>query len=71
MRRLVLLIVALATLLPTLAQAYDVLILQSRRDPAYEEVLSGFRSGGSISQRVVVLADYQHVCSAGPVYQHV
>ncbi|HIJ87597.1 MAG TPA: ABC transporter substrate-binding protein [Desulfuromonadales bacterium] len=61
MRRLVLLIVALATLLPSLAQAYDVLILQSRRDPAYEEVLSGFRSGQSVSQRVVVLADYAEV----------
>jgi putative ABC transport system substrate-binding protein len=61
MRRLVLLIVFLATLLPSLAQAYDVLILQSRRDPAYEEVLSGFRSGQSVSQRVVVLADYAEV----------
>ncbi len=61
MRRLVLLIIALATLLPSLAQAYDVLILQSRRDPAYEEVLSGFRSGGSVTQRVVVLADYAEV----------
>ncbi len=61
MRRLVLLILALATLLPSLAQAYDVLILQSRRDPAYEEVLSGFRSGQSLSQRVVVLADYAEV----------
>ena len=61
MRRLVLLILALATLLPSLAQAYDVLILQSRRDPAYEEVLSGFRSGQSVSQRVVVLADYAEV----------
>jgi putative ABC transport system substrate-binding protein len=61
MRRLVLLILVLATLLPSLAQAYDVLILQSRRDPAYEEVLSGFRSGQSVSQRVVVLADYAEV----------
>ncbi len=61
MRRLVLLIIALATLLPSLALAYDVLILQSRRDPAYEEVLSGFRSGQSFTQRVVVLADYAEV----------
>ena len=61
MRRLVLLILALATLLPSLVLGYDVLILQSRRDPAYEEVLSGFHSGQSVSQRVVVLADYAEV----------
>ena len=58
MRRLVLLILALATLLPSLAQAYDVLILQSRRDPAYEEVLRGFRAQRRFSERVIVLSDY-------------
>ena len=58
MRRLVLLILALATLLPSLAQAYDVLILQSRRDPAYEEVLKGFRAQRRLSERVITLSDY-------------
>jgi len=61
MRRLVLLIVALATLLPALAQAYDVLILQSRRDPSYDEVLRGFHNGTTASERVIVLSDYAEV----------
>lgn len=58
MRRLVLVILACAMLLPSLAQAYDVLILQSRRDPAYDEVLKGFRSALKLSERVIVLNDY-------------
>jgi putative tryptophan/tyrosine transport system substrate-binding protein len=58
MRRVILLILACATLFPSLAQAYDVLVLQSRRDPAYEEVLKGFRAENKASLRVVVLSDY-------------
>lgn len=58
MRYLLALILALATLLPCLAQAYDVLILQSRRDPAYEEVLKGFRAQRRLTERVIVLSDY-------------
>ena len=61
MRRLLLLIIALATLLPSLAQAYDVLVLQSRRDPGYEEVLKGFRTGNNPSERVIVMSDYAEV----------
>lgn len=61
MRRLMLLIIALATLLPTLAQAYDVLVLQSRRDPAYDEVLKGFHFEQKSSLRLLVLADYADV----------
>lgn len=61
MRRFILLIVALATLLPSLAQAYDVLILQSRRDPAYDEVLKGFGFEKKTSLRMLVLADYADV----------
>jgi putative ABC transport system substrate-binding protein len=61
MRRLVLLILALATLFPSLALSYDVLVLQSSRNPAYEEVMKGFRNGGNVSQRNVVLADYAEV----------
>ena len=53
MRRLILLILALATLLPSLAYAYDVLILQSGRNPAYEEALKGFRAGTGVSQRLI------------------
>lgn len=62
MRRLVLCILALALLLPSLAQAYDVLVLQSQRNPAYDEVLSGFfRGGQGISKRLVLLSDYAEV----------
>ena len=61
MRRLVLIILALATLLPSLAQAHDVLVLQSRRAPAYEELLKTFRIGQSHSQRLIVLSDYDEI----------
>jgi putative ABC transport system substrate-binding protein len=61
MRRLVLLILALATFLPTLAQAYDVLVLQSRRDSGSEEVLKGFHGAAAATKRVIVLADYADV----------
>jgi putative ABC transport system substrate-binding protein len=61
MRRLVLIILVLATILPSLAQGYDVLVLQSTRNKAYEEVLKGFKNGGNVSQRTVVLADYAEV----------
>ncbi|HIJ80116.1 MAG TPA: ABC transporter substrate-binding protein [Desulfuromonadales bacterium] len=61
MRRLLLLIIALATLLPSLAFGYDVLVLQSRRDPAHEEVLKGFHNGSKPSERVIVLSDYAEV----------
>ncbi len=61
MRRLMLLILALATLLPSLAQAYDVLVLQSRRDPYYDEVMKGFRFEQKTSLRILVLSDYAEV----------
>ena len=61
MRRFILLILALATLLPSLAQAYDILILQSRRDPAYEETLKGLSTKHNASQRTLVLSDYAEV----------
>ena len=61
MRRFILLILAFITLLPSLAQAYDVLVLQSRRDAGYEEVLKGFRTERTVSQRVIVLSDYAEV----------
>lgn len=64
MRRLILCITALALFLPTLAQAYDVLVLQSRRDAAYDEVLRGFQAVRGTSQRVIVLTDYSEVNAA-------
>ena len=61
MRRLLLLIIALATLLPSLASGYDILVLQSRRDQAYDEVLEGFRFAQKSSLRSLVLADYADI----------
>lgn len=61
MSRLILLIIAFATLLPISAEAYDVLILQSRGDPAYDEVLKGFRFKEKTSLRLLVLSDYAEV----------
>lgn len=61
MRHLILLILTLVLLLPSLARAYDLLVLQSRHNPAYDEVLKGFNSGQNISRRVIVLSDYAEV----------
>jgi putative tryptophan/tyrosine transport system substrate-binding protein len=55
------LILALATLFPSLASAYDLLVLASRRDPATEEVLKGFRGVCNTSHRMLVLSDYAEV----------
>ncbi len=61
MRRSVLIILTLAMLLPSPALAYDVLVLESRRDPAYEEVMKGFHSARNVSEQVIVLSDYGEV----------
>ncbi len=61
MRYLASLILALTMLFPTLAQAYDVLVVQSKHDSAYEEVLRGFRAAFRHTERVVVLSDYAEV----------
>ena len=63
LRVLISLIFALLVMVSGLTElfAYDMLVLQSRRDSAYDEVLSGFRSERNISQRVVVLSDYSEV----------
>lgn len=58
MRYLIFLVLACAPLLPTLSLAYDVLVVQSRRDPAYDEVLKGFRAQRHLSERIIVLSDY-------------
>jgi putative ABC transport system substrate-binding protein len=49
------------TLLPSLAQAYDILVLQSRRDAASDALLKGFHDGNNPSERIVVLSDYAEV----------
>ncbi len=52
------LIAFLVLLIPCLAQAYDVLVIVSRRDQAYDEVLRGFRTPRQFTERVVILTDY-------------
>jgi putative ABC transport system substrate-binding protein len=69
MRRIILAILALATLFPSLSQAYDVLVLLSRRDPAYDEVLKGFRFEQKTSLRLLVLADYAEIDIARIVHE--
>ncbi|MBT1072148.1 ABC transporter substrate-binding protein [Pelotalea chapellei] len=61
MRRLMLFIFACSILLPSTVQAYEVLVLLSRRDPGYDEVLKGFRAVYAGSQRLVVLSDYTEI----------
>jgi putative ABC transport system substrate-binding protein len=43
------------------AWSYDLLILQSQRSAAYDEVLKGFRSIAHFSERVIVLSDYNDI----------
>lgn len=56
-----LLIVVLATFLPALAQAYDVLVLQSRREPVSDTVLQSFTAAGGHSRRLIVMSDLAEV----------
>ena len=58
LRYIIHLIAALVFLIPSLAEAYDVLIVQSSRNSAFEEALKGFRSLRRGSERVIVLSDY-------------
>jgi len=60
-RCLVLLILALATVLPSRAQAYEVLVLQSHHAAGFDTVLNGFRTRCNASQRTIVLSDYTEV----------
>lgn len=43
------------------AFCYDLLIVQSQRSPAYDEVLRGVRSVLNVSQRIIVLNEYTEV----------
>lgn len=63
MRRLQLLIAVLGllALLPFSVEAYEVLILQSSRAPAYDEALKGIRSVHRFTERLLVLSDYMDV----------
>lgn len=47
--------------MPVWAEAYEVLILQSSKAPAYDEALKGVRSVHRFSERLLVLSDYTDV----------
>jgi len=51
----------LLDIVPFSAEAYEVLILQSSRAPAYDEALRGVRSVHRFSERLLILSDYQDV----------
>jgi len=61
LRRLRVMITALWLLIPAAAWSYDLLIVQSQRSPAYDDVLRGFRSIARFSERVIVLTDYNMI----------
>lgn len=61
MRRFLLLITAMWLCIPATTWCYDLLIVQSQRSPAYDEVLRGFRSAARFSERVIVLSDYNSI----------
>jgi putative ABC transport system substrate-binding protein len=60
LRRVFLCILALL-LLAGPAFAYDVLVVQSLHNPAFDEVLRGFRSACPAEMRLIVLSDYAEV----------
>lgn len=61
MKILGLLITTLCLLTPATSWCYDLLIVQSQRSPAYDDVLRGLRSEARFSERVIVLTDYNEI----------
>jgi putative ABC transport system substrate-binding protein len=61
LKRLGFLIAALWLLIPATAWCYDLLIVQSQRSPAYDDVLRGVRSVSRFSERTIVLTDYNEI----------
>lgn len=61
MRGIVAIIVAFTIFVPSLADAYQVLLLLSSRDRVYDQAVSGFRHGRDFSERVVVLSEYREI----------
>ena len=58
MRGIFLFITALACVFPTLAEAYQVLLLVSSRDQGYTQAVNGFERDRNFSERLVYLSDY-------------
>ena len=61
MKFLGLLITTLWLLIPATSWCYDLLIVQSQRSPAYDDVLRGLHSEARFSERVIVLTDYNEI----------
>jgi putative tryptophan/tyrosine transport system substrate-binding protein len=61
LRGLIVLFIALCYALPTVAEAYQVLVLVSSRAKIYDRAVSGLRRGKDFSERVVYLQDYAEV----------
>jgi len=57
----ILLIAVLWLLIPDRIWCCDLLIVQSRRSPAYEDVLRGLRSVSRFSERVIVLTEHNEI----------
>jgi putative ABC transport system substrate-binding protein len=51
-------ITGLILVIPCLAGAYDVLVVQDQRSPTYDKILLGFRSVRPFKERVIVMQDY-------------
>ncbi len=58
MRILLYIITCLILVMPSLAGAYDVLVVQDQRSPTYDAILQGFRSVRQLKERVIVMQDY-------------
>lgn len=61
MRHLTILMTPILLLLTSTGSAYDLLVVQSQRSPAYDEVMRGVSSVAKFPQRVIVLNDYNEV----------
>jgi putative ABC transport system substrate-binding protein len=61
LRLLRLSIISLWLFVPTIAWSYDLLIVQSQRSPAYDELLRGLRTVARFSERLIVLSDYNEI----------
>lgn len=58
MRMLLYITACLILVMPHLAGAYDVLVVQDQRSPTYNTILQGFRSVRPFKERVIVMQDY-------------
>lgn len=58
MRMFLYITTCLILVIPSLSDAYDVLVVQDQRSPTYDTILQGFRSVRPFKERVIVMQDY-------------